>query len=123
MFFWGGGSGHEMMDSWISICAVYPCASFLSVQNSKFCLKGVLHACQFNLFLSWQCNMTLGLLCDVRFPGSEFTWNAVNDVTDVDVLSQASIFVSTHQQCESQAYNINNGDLFRWKDVSASTSS
>lgn len=53
----------------------------------------------------------------LRFPGSDFTWNAVNDVTDVDLLSEASIHVSTHKQCENQAYNINNGDLFRWKDL------
>lgn len=68
-------------------------------------------------------NANDGLLCAVRFPGSDFAWNAVNDVTDVDLLSQASIHVSTHQQCENQAYNISNGDLFRWKEVSASTSS
>ena len=67
--------------------------------------------------------MILGLLSAFRFPGSDFAWNAVNDVTDVDLLSDAAIYVSTHPQCENQAYNINNGDLFRWKEVSASTSS
>ncbi|KAL3141758.1 hypothetical protein ABBQ32_004438 [Trebouxia sp. C0010 RCD-2024] len=53
----------------------------------------------------------------LRFPGSDFAWNAVNDVTDVDLLSEASIHVSTNKQCQNQAYNINNGDLFRWKDL------
>jgi len=48
-----------------------------------------------------------------RFPGSDFAWNAVNDVTDVDMLSDATIHLSTHKACENQAYNINNGDLFR----------
>ena len=81
----------------------------------------ILHARSFTLIMAK--HMILGLLCDVRFPGSDFAWSAVNDVTDVDLLSQASIHVSTHQQCENQAYNISNGDLFRWKDVSASISS
>ena len=52
-----------------------------------------------------------------RFPGSDFAWNAVNDVTDVDLLSEATIHLSTHKACENQAYNINNGDLFRWRDL------
>lgn len=81
--------------------------------------------CHYNPSLDppWQRTVSLTpLLCGVRFPGSDFAWNAVNDVTDVDLLSDASIYVSTHQQCENQAYNISNGDLFRWKDVSASTS-
>ena len=85
----------------------------------QFQFEGAFNACSFTSIMAMQ--MTLGLLCAVRFPGSDFAWNAVNDVTDVDLLSQASIYVSTHQQCENQAYNINNGDLFRWKDVSAST--
>ena len=41
----------------------------------------------------------------------------MNDVTDVDLLSDASIFLSTHKSCENQAFNINNGDLFRWKHL------
>ncbi|DBB11402.1 TPA: hypothetical protein ACH3X3_006818 [Trebouxia sp. C0006] len=53
----------------------------------------------------------------LRFPGSDFTWNAVNDVTDVDLLSDATVHLSTHKACENQAYNINNGDLFRWKEL------
>jgi len=52
-----------------------------------------------------------------RFPGSDFAWNAVNDVTDVDLLSDATIYLSTHKACENQAYNINNGDLFRWSQL------
>jgi nucleoside-diphosphate-sugar epimerase len=55
--------------------------------------------------------------CLCRFPGSDFTWNAVNDVTDVDLLSDATVHLSTHKACENQAYNINNGDLFRWKEL------
>ena len=35
----------------------------------------------------------------------------------MDVLCAATIFISTHKQCENQAYNINNGDLFRWKEL------
>lgn len=53
----------------------------------------------------------------LRFPGSDFAWNAVNDVTDVDLLSDATIYLSTHKACENQAYNISNGDVFRWKEL------
>ena len=52
-----------------------------------------------------------------RFPGSDFAWNAVNDVTDVNLLSDATIYLSTHKACENQAYNISNGDVFRWKEL------
>jgi nucleoside-diphosphate-sugar epimerase len=51
----------------------------------------------------------------MRFPGSEFSWNAVNDVCDADLLADAMIYISTNPQCHNQGFNINNGDLFRWK--------
>ncbi len=55
----------------------------------------------------------------MRFPGTEFSWNAVNEVCDADLLANSMIYISTHSQCHNQAFNINNGDYFRWKWVSA----
>jgi len=36
-------------------------------------------------------------------------------VTDADVLADATVYLSTHDKCHNQAFNINNGDLFRWR--------
>ncbi|KAK9810123.1 hypothetical protein WJX72_005112 [[Myrmecia] bisecta] len=53
----------------------------------------------------------------MRFPGTELSWNALNDCVDVDLLAEATIFCATHKEAANQAFNIHNGDYFRWRDV------
>ena len=50
-----------------------------------------------------------------QFPGSEAQWNGVSDVTDANVLAAHIIWASTSEVAFNQAYNVANGDLFRWK--------
>eukprot|EP00891_Asterochloris_glomerata_P004957 jgi/Astpho2/4957/fgenesh1_pg.00070_%23_18_t len=56
------------------------------------------------------------LKIQMRFPGSMTSWNAVNDVCDADLLAEAAIHCSTTPECANQAFNINNGDTFRWSE-------
>ena len=49
------------------------------------------------------------------FPGSETQWNGVTDVTDADLLGEQLIWAGTHPEAENQAFNIANGDVFRWR--------
>ena len=51
------------------------------------------------------------------FPGSPKCFEALFNVCDADLLSRASIHVSTSSACANQAFNINNGDFFRWKNL------
>ncbi|SMC36344.1 SDR family oxidoreductase [Chryseobacterium sp. YR221] len=49
------------------------------------------------------------------WPGSEAQWNGVSDVTDAKVLAKQLIWASTTETAKNQAFNITNGDVFRWK--------
>ncbi len=50
-----------------------------------------------------------------QFPGSEAQWNGLSDVTDARILAEHLIWASTTEAAMNQAFNITNGEVFRWK--------
>lgn len=52
-----------------------------------------------------------------RFPGSEQTWHSLVDHTDGGLLAEATLWASTSPMAENQAFNVNNGDLWRWSEL------
>ncbi len=50
-----------------------------------------------------------------RFPGSAAQWNSLTDMTDARVLAEHLLWASTEPAAANQAFNIVNGDVFRWK--------
>ena len=51
------------------------------------------------------------------FPGSQVQWDGVTDVTDADLLAEQIIWAGTHGAGQDQAFNIANGDVFRWRTL------
>lgn len=49
------------------------------------------------------------------FPGSAVQWNGLTDMTDAGLLARQLIWASTTPAARDQAFNIVNGDVFRWK--------
>lgn len=49
------------------------------------------------------------------FPGDEKTFNAISFASDVGILNRAMLWASTDPRAANQAFNIGNGDSFRWK--------
>ena len=49
-----------------------------------------------------------------QFPGSGAQWNGLSDVTDARILAQQMIWAATTEAAHNQAFNITNGDVFRW---------
>lgn len=49
------------------------------------------------------------------FPGSSAQWNGLSDVTDARVLAKQLVWASTTGAAKNEAFNITNGDVFRWK--------
>lgn len=49
-----------------------------------------------------------------HFPGSEAQWNGLSDVTDARILGEHLIWAATTDAAKNQAFNITNGELFRW---------
>lgn len=50
-----------------------------------------------------------------RFPGSAVQWNSLTDMTDARQLAKQLHWASTTPAAANQAFNIVNGDVFRWK--------
>jgi nucleoside-diphosphate-sugar epimerase len=48
------------------------------------------------------------------FPGSAMQWNGLTDMTDARVLARHLTWASTTDMARDQAFNIVNGDVFRW---------
>ena len=51
------------------------------------------------------------------FPASPRCFETLFNVCDADLLSRATMWVSTTPGCANQAFNVNNGDYFRWKHL------
>ena len=50
----------------------------------------------------------------LRFPGHPECRDALYEMTDARLLARSAIHVSTTPECASEAYNVTNGDAFRW---------
>jgi nucleoside-diphosphate-sugar epimerase len=49
-----------------------------------------------------------------RFPGSEVQWNSLTDMTDARQLAKQLLWASTTPAAANEAFNVVNGDVFRW---------
>ncbi|MET4141821.1 SDR family oxidoreductase [Pedobacter sp. UYP1] len=48
------------------------------------------------------------------WPGSEAQWNGISDVTDAGLLAKQLIWAATTKEAKNKAFNVVNGDIFRW---------
>lgn len=53
----------------------------------------------------------------LRFPGSPGAYDSLIEMTDADLLAKATVWAATDPRCANEAFNINNGDLFRWSEM------
>jgi hypothetical protein len=49
-----------------------------------------------------------------RFPGSAVQWNSLTDMTDARLLARHLLWASTTPAAANKAFNVVNGDVFRW---------
>jgi nucleoside-diphosphate-sugar epimerase len=50
-----------------------------------------------------------------RFPGSPAQWTGLTDMTDARLLAQHLLWAATTPHAADQAFNVVNGDIFRWQ--------
>ena len=53
----------------------------------------------------------------LKFPGLEGHYRAVYQVTDAGLLARAALWAATTPACANQAFNVTNGDYFRWESL------
>ena len=49
------------------------------------------------------------------FPGSSVQWNSLTDMTDARLLAKQLLWAAVTPAARDQAFNVVNGDVFRWK--------
>ncbi|MFG6475039.1 SDR family oxidoreductase [Microbacterium sp. P06] len=59
-------------------------------------------------------SMSKELGVPLRFPGKAGAYTSLIEMTDADLLARATTWAATNPESRNQAYNITNGDLFRW---------
>jgi nucleoside-diphosphate-sugar epimerase len=62
-------------------------------------------------------SMSKELGIPLRFPGKPGAYDSLLEMTDAGLLARATVFIATNPHCGNQAFNINNGDLFRWSEM------
>lgn len=53
----------------------------------------------------------------LRFPGRPGAYDSLLEMTDAGLLAHAAVWAATAPNAANQAFNINNGDLFRWSEL------
>ncbi|MNC26752.1 hypothetical protein D3C75_748950 [compost metagenome] len=53
----------------------------------------------------------------LRFPGKPGAYHSLLEMTDAGLLAKATVWAATDSRCANQAFNITNGDLFRWDEL------
>lgn len=53
----------------------------------------------------------------LRFPGKPGAYHSLLEMTDAGLLARATVWAATDPRCANQAFNITNGDLFRWNEL------
>lgn len=62
-------------------------------------------------------SMSKELGLPLRFPGKPDAYDKLIEMTDSGLLARATIWAAREPGAANQAFNINNGDLFRWNDM------
>ena len=55
-----------------------------------------------------------------RFPGSPKAYDVLLEVIDVELLAEGIEWISLHPTAGNTSYNLSNGDIFRWSEVTLS---
>jgi hypothetical protein len=53
----------------------------------------------------------------LRFPGKPGAYDTIYQVTESAHFANAALWAATEQRCGNQAFNITNGDYFRWRNL------
>nr|USU81829.1 ISY [Nepeta sibirica] len=51
----------------------------------------------------------------LRFPGCKGAWEGFSDCADADLIAEHEIWAAMDPYAKNEAYNVSNGDVFKWK--------
>jgi nucleoside-diphosphate-sugar epimerase len=88
--------------------------SYTVIRPDVVCGPGTGHPMNLTMVLAVYATISRELGLPLRFPGKPWAYRALAEVTDTGLLARASEWVTTEPRCANEAFNIINGDYFRW---------
>tara|TARA_R110002050_G_scaffold9680_14_gene34223 strand:+ start:1230 stop:2285 length:1056 start_codon:yes stop_codon:yes gene_type:complete len=91
--------------------------SWSAIRPSVVCGFSIGSPMNLAMVIAIYASITKELNLPLRFPGKLGAYNNLLEMTDALLLAKATVWAATSENCRNQAFNINNGDLFRWEEL------
>ena len=91
--------------------------SWSAIRPSVVCGYAIGNPMNLAMVIAVYAAMSKELGVPLRFPGSPGAYDSLIEMTDADLLAKAIVWAATEPKCANEAFNINNGDLFRWSEM------
>ncbi|WP_373047058.1 SDR family oxidoreductase [Vulgatibacter sp.] len=91
--------------------------SWSAIRPSVVCGFALGNPMNLTLVLAIYAAISKELGLPLRFPGKPGAYDKLLEMTDAGLLAQATVWAATDPRCANQAFNITNGDLFRWNEM------
>jgi len=88
-----------------------------AIRPSVVCGFGLGNPMNLTMVIAVYATMSKALGLPLRFPGKPGAYDKLLEMTDAGLLARATVWAATDPRCANQAFNINNGDLFRWNEM------
>lgn len=88
-----------------------------AIRPSVVCGFGLGNPMNLALAIATYATISKKLQVPLRFPGKPGAYTSLIEMTDAGLLAEATVWAATTPECANQAFNINNGDLFRWQEM------
>jgi nucleoside-diphosphate-sugar epimerase len=91
--------------------------SWSAIRPSVVCGFGLGNPMNLAMVIAVYAAISKELGVPLRFPGKPGAYDKLIEMTDAGLLARATVWAATSENCANQAFNINNGDLFRWSEM------
>ena len=91
--------------------------SWSAIRPSVVCGFALGNPMNLTMVIAVYAAMSKQLGLPLRFPGKPGAYDCIIEMTDAGLLARATLWAATHENGANQAFNINNGDLFRWNEM------
>lgn len=103
--------------NWLEARQVGKTWSWSAIRPSVVCGFALGNPMNLAMVIAIYAAMSRELGVPLRFPGSPGAYDSLIEMTDAGLLAKAIVWAATEPRCANQAFNINNGDLFRWSEM------
>lgn len=86
-----------------------------ALRPSVVCGVGIGNPMNLAMVIAVYASISKELGIPLRFPGKPGAYTSLIEMTDAGLLAKATVWAATDPAGANQAYNITNGDIFRWE--------